>query len=119
MDKPKHSPLIMTLDILRHASKASNARIWRSIAISLSSTRKRHAEINIGKIAKLAMSGAAVVIPGKVLGSGLLSHSLMVGAWSFSDTARKKITDAGGKALTIADFVQEFPDGKGVVVLGG
>ena len=109
----------MTLDILRHASKESKVRIWRSLAISLSSTRKRQAEVNIGKIAKFAMAGAAVVIPGKVLGSGLLSHSLMVGAWSFSDTARKKITDAGGKALTIADFVQQFPDGKGVIVLGG
>lgn len=119
MHKTKHNPLIMTLDILRHASKKSTVRIWRSLARSLSSTRKRHAEVNIGKIAKFATPGAAVVIPGKVLGSGVLSHSLMVGAWSFSDTARKKIIDAGGKALTIADFVQEFPEGKGVIVLGG
>ena len=94
-------------------------RVWRSLARSLSSARKRRAEVNIAKIAKFAKPGAAVVVPGKVLGSGLLSHALSVGAWSFSDTARKKITDAGGKALTLADFVQEFPEGKGVLVLGG
>jgi ribosomal protein L18E len=35
-----------------------------------------------------------------------------------SVSALKKILDAGGKVITLNDFVNQYPDGKGVRIIG-
>jgi len=42
-----------------------------------------------------------------------------VGALSFTSSASLKITQAGGRALSLKDFVDEFGDTKGVLLVGG
>ena len=46
-------------------------------------------------------------VPGKVLGTGPLDKKLVVGAFSFSSSARKKIESAGGEALDDRGVCQE------------
>ncbi len=55
-----------------------------------------------------------VVVPGKVLGTGPIDKKLVVGAFSFSSSARRKIEAAGGEALSIEEFLKRFPEGSGV-----
>jgi len=66
-------------------------------------TRSHRAEVNVGKIGKLTKKGEAVVVPGKVLGTGSIDHAVTVAAMRFSDRARMKIEAAGGKAVGIAE----------------
>ena len=60
---------------------------------------------------------SAVFVPGKVLGTGDLDKKLDVGAFSFSAAARSKIEPAGGKALTVEEFVRQYPQGSGVALV--
>ena len=59
-----------------------------------------------------------IIVPGKVLGSGSLNHSLTVAAFSFSESAREIIEQAKGKCLTIKELVQKNPKAKDVKIIG-
>ena len=56
---------------------------------------------------------------GKVLGAGVIEHSITIGAVSFSETARVKIKNAGGTVMLIEKLVETNPDGKGVKIFVG
>jgi large subunit ribosomal protein L18e len=84
----------------------------------LERSSKNWSEVNLSKLERYTQEGDVIVVPGKVLGAGDLNKKLTVAAYKFSGSARKKIEDAGGKSLTIAQLVQEAPDGSGVTIMG-
>lgn len=108
-----------TISSLRKASKSSGADIWLAVSRYLSRPRSRKVCVNVGKVSRLTKNGDVVVIPGKVLGGGDVSHSVVVGAFLFSKAAAEKISKAGGEALTIGEFLNRYPDGRGVILIGG
>ena len=70
------------------------------------------------KIDRLTDDGNAVVISGKILGTGKLSHKVLVSSFSISNSAAKKIKESGGEILQFSDMIQRFPSGKGVKIIG-
>ncbi len=107
---------------LKKASRKYNAPIWRDVAERLSRPRRQRAEVNVGKLDGLARRGViqeneTVLVPGKVLGDGVLTQPLRVAAWRFSRTARKKIEAAGGECLTIRELMEENPRGSYVRII--
>jgi large subunit ribosomal protein L18e len=106
-----------TIKVLRKASNANNTDIWRAISDSLCSPRRGSASINLSKIDMLTSEGQVVAVPGKVLGFGNLTKKVDVAALSFSQSARDKIAQAGGKAVTLEALVSLNPRGKGVKIL--
>ena len=58
------------------------------------------------------------MIPGKLMGTGLVIKIMTVGAYSFTDSAREKIKAAGGKCLTYSKMIKSVPKGTDVVVIG-
>lgn len=85
----------------------------------LSKSSSRRPAVNIGKIARLTKEDDLVLVPGKVLGGGTISHKVTVGAYSFSEKGSWKIQKAGGIAISLREFIEKFPDGKGVILIGG
>jgi large subunit ribosomal protein L18e len=100
---------------LEKQSRKNKAQIWKAASILLSRTSRNRVVVNVGHLSK--MEASAVFVPGKVLGSGLISRKLSVGAYSFSSAARKKITEAGGTALDVQEFLKKHPDGSGVILV--
>ena len=109
--------LIAQLTALRKASRKQEAPIWGDIAARLQRPSKTWAEVNLSRIARVAPKGATIVVPGKVLGSGALTHSVTVAAFSFSGSARTKIEAAGGKPMTILELLEKVPTGAGVKIV--
>jgi len=107
------------LQTLRVAWRSSRSPIWRAAIKMLMKTRSRRVEVNVGKIDKLSKDGDVILVPGKVLGGGTVSHSIVVGCFNCSKAASDKIRKAGGKALTLTEFVEKYRDGKGVLLIGG
>ena len=66
-----------------------------NLARLLSKPARRRAEVNLSKISRLCKDGEAIVIPGKVLGKGDLTKKVTIFAWSFSESAQKKISKVG------------------------
>jgi len=91
--------------------------IWKVVSKYMILPRKDIPAVNLSKISRLSSAGDQILVPGKVLGSGKLEHATQVAAFSFSVSAVKGITEAGGKALTIEQLIQANPKGKGVKII--
>lgn len=102
---------------LRGAYKKSKAPIWLALEEMLERNRSRRVEVNVSKIAKHTQNGSVVVVPGKVLGSGSIDHKITLCAFSLSQSAAKKVIDAGGKVIDIKEFVKKFPEGSKVTII--
>jgi large subunit ribosomal protein L18e len=103
---------------LRGASKKNNAPIWERLAdLALKPTRAKRT-INLGQLNRFVSDNDIVIVPGKVLGTGSLSHKITLCSFSISTTGAKKITESGGKVLDISQIIKNHPTGKGVKIIG-
>lgn len=104
--------------LLRKAANQYKAGVWRAIAEYLSRTRSRRIAVNISRINRYTKEGDVVVVPGKVLGAGILDHPVTVAAFAFSRQAREKILMAKGKCISIQELIQMNPTGSNVKIIG-
>ncbi|MFB6074065.1 MAG: 50S ribosomal protein L18e [Haloarculaceae archaeon] len=110
---PRLSSLIADL---KSAARDSGGDVWGAVATRLEKPRSTHAEVNLGRIERYAREDETVVVPGKVLGSGVLQKDVTVAAVDFSGTAEKKI-DQVGEAVSLEQAVQNNPAGSQVRVI--
>jgi len=103
---------------LRGASKKNNAPIWLKLAeLALKPSRSRRV-INLGQLDKFVNDNDVVVVPGKVLGTGNMSHKITLCSFSISTTGAKKVTQSGGKLVDFTHLIKNHPTGKGVKIIG-
>ncbi|MCX8204105.1 MAG: 50S ribosomal protein L18e [Candidatus Nezhaarchaeota archaeon] len=103
---------------LRKSWRAHGAKIWLDVAKRLAKPRRRRVAVNVSRINRYTSSGDVVVVPGKVLGAGFLDHPVTVAAFSFTKSAREKVTQVGGRCLSIQELVELNPKGSGVKIIG-
>jgi len=103
---------------LKKESRENKARIWRDIADRLSRSRSRRIAVNLSRISRYTKEGETIVVPGKVLGAGIMEHPVNVAAFAFSEQAQSKILRAKGKCLTIPQLMEKNPKGSGVKIIG-
>ena len=109
---------VNTLKILKKASKENDAPIWAKVADFVQKSRSNQKTVNLNKIDETTEDGNAIVITGKVLGTGNLSHKVSVSSFSISNSAAKKIKESGGEVLKFSEMIEKFPTGKGVKIIG-
>ncbi|MBD6955075.1 MAG: 50S ribosomal protein L18e [Thermoplasmata archaeon] len=117
MDKT-NPELISLIRSLKQKSKEENVNIWRDIAERLEKPLRVWPEVNVSRIERYANENDVIIVPGKVLGSGMLKKKVTVSAYRFSREAKEKIENAGGKTLTIEELMAINPKGKGVKIIG-
>ena len=103
---------------LKKASSSHKAQIWAKLANYALKPSVAKRSINLYKIARLTKENDIVVFPGKVLGTGKISHKITLCSFSISDSAAAKIIETGGKLSSFSDLIKNNPTGKGVVLLG-
>ena len=100
--------------MLERAGKEQKAPIWTAAARILTRPRNTRVEVNLGRVSRMAEEGQAFFIPGKVLGTGIIDKKLVIGAFSFSASARSKLEASGGSALSVEQFLDRYSKGSGV-----
>ena len=103
---------------LKKASKTNEAPIWAKLAEYALKPSIARRDINLNRIGQLTKENDTIVFPGKVLGTGNISHKITLCSFSISNSAASKITENGGKLITYSDLIKQNPTGKGVVLLG-
>lgn len=103
---------------LRKESTLSQAELWDRVADDLERASRARREVNLSRIERCTKPNEVVVVPGKVLGAGHLSHAVVVAALAFSAGARFQIEQVAGKALSIEELVKQNPKGKDVRIVG-
>jgi large subunit ribosomal protein L18e len=118
--KPKttNPELIGTIRFLRKQSKENKVEIWRDIAERLSTPSRRRIAVNLSRLNRYTQRNEKVVVPGKVLGSGEITHPITVAAFAFSARAKEKIVGVKGKCLPFSDLVKKDPKGSNVKMIG-
>ncbi|MFB6122961.1 MAG: 50S ribosomal protein L18e [Haloferacaceae archaeon] len=101
---------------LKAVSRESGSGVWQDVADRLEKPRRTHAEVNLGRIERYAREDETVVVPGKVLGSGVLQKNVTVAAVDFSTTAQQKIEQVGD-AVGLEQLVEQNPEGSNVRVI--
>ncbi len=102
---------------LKGIGRKEGSKLWRDIAERLSKPRRNQPKVNVYKLEKFTNNNETVVVPGKVLGVGNLSHKLTVSAFRFSELAKEKIADAKGKCISISDLANMNPKGSNVKIM--
>ena len=103
---------------LKSASAKNDAPIWAKLAEYALKPSIARRDLNLNRIGQLTKENDVVVFPGKVLGTGNISHRITLFSFSISNSAATKIVEQGGKIITYSDLIEQNPTGKGVVLLG-
>ena len=102
---------------LRNAASQHEAAIWKVAEKALFKPRRNRAEVNVGHIDRVSSDNETILVLGKVLGVGTLTHPVTVAAFKFSTSARLKIEQAGGECLSLPMLIEKNPRGSGVRIL--
>jgi large subunit ribosomal protein L18e len=114
----KTNPRLASLiSLLKNTSRENEVNLWRDIADRLEAPSRNYAEVNLSKINRYATSGETILVPGKVLGSGILDLSVKVAALNFSQSASEKIRQANGECMSIEELISVNPTGSRVRIL--
>ena len=103
---------------LKGASKKNDAPIWSKLAELALKPSSARRTINISQIDKFVKDNDVIIVPGKVLGTGHLSHKITLCSFSMSTGGAKKVLQSGGKILSFTELIKSHPTGKGVVIIG-
>ncbi len=103
---------------LKKASITNKAPIWSKLAEYAQKPSIARRNINLYKIDKLTKDNDTVVFPGKVLGTGNMSHKITLYSFSISNTAASKILERGGTVIDHSEMIERNPTGKEVILLG-
>ena len=103
---------------LKQASKKNEAPIWSKLADLALKPSSSKRTVNLTRINKITKENDVLFVPGKILGTGNLSHKITLSSFSISTTARNKIIKSGGNVMAYSDMIKKFPTGKGVIIFG-
>jgi large subunit ribosomal protein L18e len=102
---------------LKRQSRNPGGRIWRTLYEDLQTARRNRVTVNVGDLQRHHTRGKIMVVPGKVLGDGVIETKFNVAAVDFSEQARAKIEGKGGKCLTIDELMEQNPTGKNLLLI--
>jgi large subunit ribosomal protein L18e len=114
----KNKNISERIEKLKEKSAAEKANIWKVIALELEKPTRKRRIVNLFKIDKNSSENDLVVVPGKVLATGDVTHKITVAAYSFSDTAIEKIKKLKGEAISIDKLAQMDTKGQKIKILG-
>jgi large subunit ribosomal protein L18e len=108
---------IRIIKLLHKKARENNAQIWKELAKQISAPKRRRISVNISRVNRYTKKDDMVVVAGKVLSSGVLTHPVTIAAFSFSTRSKEKIEKSGGKCLTIEELVSQNPSGSNVKII--
>jgi len=99
-------------DLVKYSNSTGSA-VFKAVANKLSASASQRAKVNLSKIEKFVAEGETIIVPGKILGDGvLLKKNITIVAFSASEGAITKINKAGSKFVTISEFLATKPSNK-------
>jgi large subunit ribosomal protein L18e len=93
------------LDVIRKAQQAKRKPVYKRVYELVAVPSRRRAAVDLYKISRHTKDGDNVIVPGKVLGTGPIAHSINIAAISFSAVALKNLKDANCKIVNIKDML--------------
>jgi large subunit ribosomal protein L18e len=103
---------------LKKRSSEQSVKLWKRIALDLERPTRNRRVVNLSRINRYTKENEIIIVPGKVLGSGMLNHKLTISAYQFSDQAKDKIEKSGAEIVPLLELSKEKPNGKSIRIMG-
>ena len=103
---------------LKKRSNEQSVNLWKRVALDLERPTRNRRAVNLSRINRYTKENEVVVVPGKVLGSGMLDHKLTISAYQFSEQAKDKLEKNGSQIVNLLDLSKEKPNGKKIRIIG-
>lgn len=97
---------------------AEERDFWKVVAENLKKPRRKRRVVNLYELNRTTSPNDKVLVLGKLLGTGMLRHPLLVVAFDFSGKSYEKVKAAGGTPVYLEDFVKTNPDVSGFKIIG-
>ncbi len=114
---PTNPNLKGLIEELKKLGSEKNIPLWKRIAKDLEKPGRNSRAVNLSSINRNTKDNETIIVPGKVLGDGVLEHKLTIGAFSYSKGALEKISKAEAKAMFIKDFMGMDIKGKRIRII--
>jgi len=114
---PTNIYLRKLINLLKKEGKKNNSKFWLYVAELLSRPTRKRVEVNLSKLNKYTNDGDIVVVPGKLLGYGMVNKKITVAAWRYSLNAKEKLEKSNIKILAIEDLLKANPKGSNVKII--
>lgn len=108
---------IKLIEDLKKFNADKNYGIWNKVIKELSRSRKNRRCVNLWKINKYTKEGDVVLIPGKALGNGEISHKVTIAAFEFSKGVKEKAAKSNIRLISIYELLNENPRGSNVKII--
>jgi large subunit ribosomal protein L18e len=115
---PSNPHLRKLIAELKKKAIVDSSPLWKRIATDLEKPNRNRRAVNLSRINRFTKDNETVIVPGKVLGSGVVGHKITVVAFTFSDGAVEKLKKQNCSTLSITEFMQKNPKTSDVRIIG-
>ena len=102
---------------LKKKAIEADVPLFKRLASELERSTRSRKIVNLSRINRYTEKDDFVVVPGKVLGTGDLDHSVTIAAYKVSSSAMGKINDSKSKIVSIQDLVKNGVKGKKIRIM--
>ena len=103
---------------LKKRSNEQSVNLWKRIALDLEKPTRQRRVVNLSRINRHTKENEIIIVPGKVLGTGMLNHKLTISAYQFSEQAKNKLEKTGTQIVPLLELSKEKPNGKKIRIIG-
>ncbi len=103
---------------LKKKAIVDSSQFWKRLASDLERPSRQRRVVNLSRINRFTGENEFVVVPGKVLASGVIDHKVTVAAFAFSEGAIEKLKKQNCTVLTIEELMKNNPKTSEVRILG-
>ncbi|MBR9676453.1 50S ribosomal protein L18e [Candidatus Woesearchaeota archaeon] len=114
----KNQRLTKLIEELKKASKEKKSPVLKRVALDLEKPSRQRRIVNLQKINNYSKDGDFVIVPGKVLGDGVIDKKITVAAYQFSEAAAKKLRDNKTSTLSLDELKSKSPKGANIKIIG-
>lgn len=115
---PTNAQLKNLIVELKTKAIKENVGLWKRLALDLESPTRSRRAVNLSRINRFSKESEIVVVPGKVLGSGVINHNVTIAAFSFSEGAIEKLSEKKCKIMSIDDLMNSKTSAKDIRIIG-
>jgi len=103
---PEKSIVKEWLTVLSTASKGERyPKLWKRIYRLVEVPARRRPEVNLSKIEMNTKDGDNVIVPGKVLSNGEITHKITIAAMEYSQSALKSLKESDCKVVHLKEML--------------
>jgi len=115
---PQNNEIVQAIVELKKAFLDSKVKLWKRLYKEASRPTRSRRRINIVRLDKHTKDNDIVVVPGKLLGIGIMTKKITVAPLQISEKARQKLEKANCKIITITELIKNNPKATNIKIIG-